>query len=76
MSTNLFKTGLICEAKDFNSKWMKAKIIEIDNVNNRAKIHYIDQDARFDEWVMLTEDNIKICDEKEQNSDLYDSNPN
>ena len=66
MANNLeFKEGSIVQAKDFDSKWLQAKIIQIDIVNNRAKIHYIDQDSRFDEWVVLTEENIKVSEQSE-----------
>jgi hypothetical protein len=54
------EVGSLVEAKDFEQTWLNAQIIQLDNLNNRVKIHFLDfVDSRFDEWVFIDEQNIR-----------------
>lgn len=57
-----FQTGTLVEAKDFNSNWLQAKVLQVDQVNKRIKVHYIDQDSRFDDWLTVNEKNVRLCE--------------
>lgn len=59
--------GSIVEAKDFDKQWLNARVIQLDTLNNRAKLHFIDYpDSRLDEWIAISDDNIRSV----QNSKL------
>ncbi len=65
LDIDAFKIGSEVEAKDFGSKWLRGSVIQIDTINKRVKVHYIGQDARFDEWITLNKDNIQLVNESE-----------
>ncbi len=46
--------GAMVEAKDFCQTWLNAQVVQIDSLNNRAKIHFLDYtDDRLDEWLVI-----------------------
>ena len=61
-----FQSGTLVEAKDFNNNWLQAKVLQVDQVNKRIKVHYIDQDSRFDDWLTVNDDNVKLCSEQQE----------
>lgn len=62
MNIKEFTVGSLVEAKDFLGHWLKATVIEADEVNRRVKVHYNDQDARFDDWLSLSDGAIKLIE--------------
>ncbi len=58
-----FKVGTEVEAKDFGNKWLRATVIQIDAINKRVKVHYIGKGARFDEWISLNKESIRLVDQ-------------
>ena len=61
-----FQSGTLVEAKDFNNNWLQAKVLQVDQVNKRIKVHYIGQDSRFDDWLTVNDDNVKLCSEQQE----------
>lgn len=55
------EVGTMVKAKDFHQTWLNAQVVQLDNSNNRAKIHFIDySDSRFDEWVAINDENLRL----------------
>ena len=45
-----FNKGCLVEAKDFANVWYKSKVVEFDEVNLRAKVHFLGWNSRYDQW--------------------------
>ena len=73
MNIKDFRVGSVVEAKDFFSKWLKATVIEVDEVNRRVKVHYDEQDARFDEWLSISDGSVKLIQSESQANNVEES---
>ena len=45
-----WKVGSVVEARDVSNNWYKSRIVELDKINNRAKIHFFGWNSRYDQW--------------------------
>jgi len=71
MNIKDFRVGSVVEAKDF-FKWLKATVIEVDEVNIRVKVHYDGQDARFDEWLGISDGSVRLFLEGRSEENMFE----
>ena len=71
MNIKDFRVGSVVEAKDF-FKWLKATVIEVDEVNLRVKVHYDGQDARFDEWLGISDGSVRLFLEGRSEENMFE----
>lgn len=59
-----YKVGVLIEARDSAKDWYKSRIVELDNENNRVKVHFLGWNSRFDQWFEAKSNDLKLISSK------------
>jgi hypothetical protein len=54
-----FKVGTLVNARDLQDNWYKSRIIEIDEQNQRAKVHFFGWNSRYDQWFDINSNDLR-----------------
>ncbi len=72
---NNLRVGSVVRARDLQDNWYKSRVIEVDEINQRAKVHFFGWNSRYDQWFDINSNDLKEIPAKSTKQEVQMSTP-